>query len=296
LTDLPLISVLIPVYNAEDELIDSIKSITNQSYTNLEIIIIDDCSTDFTAEKLLELTDNRIKIFKNECNLQIAATLNKGMQLCQGKYVARMDADDYSLPDRIMKQYLFLEKNPDYLLVGSYYFAETNGQNLGVRKQVTGYKRLRSKLLFGNNICHPSIMINREVWLHNKLSYNVSLKYAQDYDLWTRAIKECKMTNLKEPLIIYRKNIRNTNLIKSIIVNENFNNSLIVYIKSTFKDLSILESEELFKFFRRPIFLSRPKAFKLYLKSLSIIFKPDNFDKLDYFFRINNQLFKNIMK
>lgn len=292
----PLISVLIPVYNAEDEILDSVNSIIQQTYSNLEIIIIDDCSNDSTLERLRNISDSRLKIFKNKRNLQIAATLNRGMKVCKGKYVARMDADDYSMPDRLMKQYQFLETNPDYLLVGSSYLVEEDGKKLGIRKQVSGYKRLRSKLLFGNNICHPSILINKHIWFKHNLSYNANFKYAQDYDLWTRAIINCKMTNLQEPLIIYRRSDKKEDLRKADIIKENFRKSLMNYIKLTFDGLTNKETEDLYEFFRNPKSLSRILLIKFYLKSLRIIFKPKNFNRLDYFLRVNNQLLKGFNK
>ena len=119
----PLISVLIPVFNVELYVRQAINSITNQTYKNLEIIIVDDCSADSTYNivKQLQESDNRIKLFRNSKNLKIAETLNYALSQASGEYIARMDGDDYSDPTKIEKQYTFLLNNPDFVLVGTNY-------------------------------------------------------------------------------------------------------------------------------------------------------------------------------
>ena len=117
----PLVSVIIPCYNAEKYVESSIRSIMSQTYRNLEIIITDDCSTDGTFEILQKLVkeDSRIKLYKNEINLKIVKTLNNMIEVSLGKYIARMDADDISLPKRIEKQVAFLEQNTDISFLGT---------------------------------------------------------------------------------------------------------------------------------------------------------------------------------
>ena len=122
----PLVSVLIPCYNCEKYVEEAVMSIIEQSYSNLEILVIDDGSTDNTGSILQELAqkDSRIRYIKNETNLKLIRTLNKGIDLCRGKYIARMDADDISLPTRIVKQVNFLEKHPDIGIVGTLSLAD----------------------------------------------------------------------------------------------------------------------------------------------------------------------------
>ena len=112
----PLVSVLMAVYNGEKYLLEAIESILNQTYTNFEFLIINDGSTDSTEEIILSYSDQRIRYIKNEQNLKLIASLNKGLDLAKGKYIARMDADDISLPDRLEKQVNFLERNSTKLL------------------------------------------------------------------------------------------------------------------------------------------------------------------------------------
>src|SRR5690606_37410621 len=115
-----LVSVIIPVYNVQKYVTQAIQSILDQTYKNLEIIVIDDCSTDSTYERVLCLQekDNRLKVYKNEKNIKIAATLNKGISLSHGQFIARMDGDDISKLDRIEKKVKFLKKNRHISLVG----------------------------------------------------------------------------------------------------------------------------------------------------------------------------------
>ena len=115
----PLVSVLIPCYNVERYVVEAVGSISNQTYKNLEIIAINDCSTDRTGELLMQLAreDSRIRVVTNEVNLKLIQTLNKGIGMCNGEYIARMDADDISLPTRIEKEVRFLEENNDHVIV-----------------------------------------------------------------------------------------------------------------------------------------------------------------------------------
>ena len=118
-----LVSVIIPCYNAEKYLRESVESIINQSYPNLEIICIDDCSTDSTLAILEELAsrDARVKVLHNSRNMKIASSLNRGLEYSTGEYIARMDADDIALPKRIEKQVDYLEKNKETDICGTWW-------------------------------------------------------------------------------------------------------------------------------------------------------------------------------
>ena len=113
----PLVSVIIPCYNAEKYVEEAVRSIMTQRYKNIEILVTEDCSTDNTLKilKNLEKEDSRIKVIQNKKNLKIVKSLNNMINIAQGKYIARMDADDISLPERIEKQVRFMEENPDEL-------------------------------------------------------------------------------------------------------------------------------------------------------------------------------------
>lgn len=203
----PLVSVIIPCYNAEKYVDSAVRSIINQTYKNLEIIVTDDCSTDgtFAILKKFATEDSRIKLYKNETNLKIVKTLNNMIQLANGKYIARMDADDISLPKRIEKQVEFLEENPDIAFCG------TNAFIINENSKCTGKTSLpitpednKFFLQFYSTFFHPTVMIRSEIYKQNL--YNENFLYAEDYELWARMIfqENLKGSNLAENLFKYR--------------------------------------------------------------------------------------------
>jgi glycosyltransferase involved in cell wall biosynthesis len=203
----PLVSVLIPCYNVENYVIESISSILNQTYINLEIIAINDCSTDKTKERLevLAAKDNRIKVYNNDVNLKLIDTLNKGIDLCSGKYIARMDADDIALPTRIEKEVEFLEKNQDYDVVSTmFYTFRTGSKKKNLYKNPVAFEDLQAYLLFKSGICHPAVMIRRTLFTQRGLSFEKQYLHVEDYALWSKALYCTKLGNIDEPLLLYR--------------------------------------------------------------------------------------------
>lgn len=203
----PLVSVLIPCYNVENYVVESVSSIMQQTYTNLEIIIIDDCSSDNTLQKLQELgiKDNRIKIYKNDTNLKLIKTLNRGIDLCNGKYIARMDADDISFLTRIEKQVSFLEENNDYDVVSTMFYTFRTGKskhNLYLNPK--NNDELQAYLLFRSGICHPAVMIRKTLFSKLGLRFEEKYLHVEDYALWSKAIYNTKLANINEPLLYYR--------------------------------------------------------------------------------------------
>lgn len=202
----PLVSVLIPCYNCEKYVEEAVMSIIKQTYSNLEILVIDDGSTDNTKSILQKLTqkDSRIRYIKNEENLKLIKTLNKGLDLCNGKYIARMDADDISLPTRIEKQVDFFETHPEIGVVGTYI------QIFGVRKSVwkmdTKDKYIRAHLFCNSSFAHPSVMMRTSILRDNRLYYNTDYPHAEDYKLWCDIAQYTKLANIPEVLLYYRIN------------------------------------------------------------------------------------------
>ncbi|MCX7985371.1 MAG: glycosyltransferase [Bacteroidales bacterium] len=197
----PMVSVVMPVYNASQYLKESIESILHQTYTNFEFIILDDASTDNSLAIISSYNDKRIILVKNETNKGITQTLNIGLSISKGKYIARMDADDISLPYRLEKQVQFLENNFEYGLVGGYM------QLMPTEKIVTvpnDDESLRVHMLFHNPFVHPSIMIRKSILDNFRLKYDETLPAAQDEDLWFSIAKYAKISNLPEVLIKYR--------------------------------------------------------------------------------------------
>ena len=200
--NLPLISVVLPVYNAEQYVKDTIKSILVQSYQNFELIIINDGSTDNSEEYIVQFKDTRIKYIKNEKNLKLIQTLNLGLSLAKGKYIARIDADDIALPNRFEKQIDFLENNMEYGIVGS--FAKTFGSEKIKLTFVEEDLDIRYALLTHNPFVHSSVMIRNQILIKNKLSFDLNQLHVEDYDLWIKILKYSKGKILPDILIKYR--------------------------------------------------------------------------------------------
>lgn len=203
----PLVSVLMPCYNVESFVGEALSSIMDQSYKNLEIIVINDCSTDNTLSVIesLAANDNRIKIINNEKNLKLIDTLNKGIELCSGEYIARMDADDISFPERIAKQVAFLEENKDFDVVSTqFYTFKTGHTKKNLYHNPEKYEDLRGYLLFRSGICHPAVMIRRTLFTEKGLKFEKEYLHVEDYALWVKAMYITKLANLSEPLLYYR--------------------------------------------------------------------------------------------
>jgi glycosyltransferase involved in cell wall biosynthesis len=200
-----LVSIILPVYNADGFLRQAIESIINQTYSNLEIIIINDGSTDESHKIISEyLSDERV-IYINRENRGLVHSLNEGISISRGTFIARMDADDVSHPDRIYQQILFFEKNKDYALVGTrVVLIDEKDNKLGACFRPTNYKRLLTYALYGSPFAHPTVMFNTKVIDKNRIIYNRDQYPIEDLDLWLRIIKEYKCGNLKERLLSYR--------------------------------------------------------------------------------------------
>jgi len=199
----PKISVIMPVYNAEKFLDESIKSILSQTFQDSEFIIINDGSMDNSLKIIKEYArkDKRIVLINNAKNLGLQKTLNKGLKAASGRYIARMDADDISLPNRLGIQYNYLEKHPEiFLLGGSAIVIDEEGKRMGSFRKQDNPSRVRKKLGKSNSIIHSSIVFRNE-----GLSYREKFKTSEDYDFYLRALSSGKkITNLSDFLIKYR--------------------------------------------------------------------------------------------
>lgn len=201
--DNPLVSVILPVYNAQDYLKESIDCILNQSYKNLEFIIINDGSKDNSEKIILSYSDPRIKYVYHD-NRGLAETLNVGLSLAIGKYIARQDQDDISLVDRIKKQVEFLEKNPTILLVGTHakIFSESSSE-VRFHNHATHPAILKFDLLFDNPFVHSSVMFRKKD-IDIIGDYNTDRSFFEDFELWSRFSQKGSLANLGEVLVEYR--------------------------------------------------------------------------------------------
>ena len=199
----PLVTVLMPVYNGEKYLEEAIKSILNQTLRDFEFLIIDDGSTDKSAQIIKSFNDPRIRLERNKTNLGLIATLNKGLGLSKGKYIARMDCDDMSLPKRLSVQVNFMEKHPEIGVCGSWI------KVIGLRKKFINkyfqkHEELKANLLFSTSFAHPSVIIRKELIDKYNLEYDEQYKHAEDYELWSRIVEYAKMSNISKVLLYYR--------------------------------------------------------------------------------------------
>jgi len=200
----PKISVILPVYNGEKYLTEAIDSILSQTYRDFELIIINDCSFDGTSEILSSYTDARIRIVNNSSNLKLSRSLNKGIELSQGQFIARMDADDISLPERFEKQIAFLESHPDIGAVGCQVKKiDEDGKFIRNLLRETRPEVIKWGLFFGPPLAHPSVMMRATV-IKSAGGYSNDTLAAVDYECWTRLIKVTKFSNLPEFLFLYR--------------------------------------------------------------------------------------------
>lgn len=210
-TKIPKISVIMPVYNAEKFLAEAIESISNQTFTDFELIIVNDGSKDNSLNIINDYKnkDSRIKLLDQE-NTGIVGALNNALKISSGKFIVRMDADDISEKERFEKQVIFLEKENAYLCGTWARIIDENGILLENKKMNYPKKTwLKNKfyLLRENPFIHPSVMFKREVYDLNK-DKNGNLyknyKHIEDYELWTRIVPKYKSINLQEYLLKYR--------------------------------------------------------------------------------------------
>jgi glycosyltransferase involved in cell wall biosynthesis len=211
--DNPLVTVLMPCYNSSDYLESCIESILSQSYANFELLIVEDGSTDDTPKILKKYQDKRIRCITNIVNKGVTFSLNKGLKLAKGEYLARMDADDIMLPNRLALQVDFMEKNPDYGMVGGWHeVINQKGRVIQKLERFTDHNQLKLQMLFSNPFMHPAITIRTK--LLKQLKYNEKFELCEDYELWTRVSSVAKVANLPHYLLQYRlhgNNLSNSN-------------------------------------------------------------------------------------
>lgn len=199
-----LISVLMPAYNAEKYIGAAISSILNQSFSDFELIIIDDGSTDQTESIISSFNDCRIRLYKNHTNQGLAESLNWGLSLAKAPIIARMDADDISTSDRFRIQYDFLQKNADIGLVGSWIegFGDVNKRY--THRYPVDHDAIVASMIFENPIAHPSVMFRKVVIEKLDSAYANRYPWVEDWELWWRFKNVTKIANIPKVLLKYR--------------------------------------------------------------------------------------------
>ena len=201
----PQVTVLLPVRNGSAHLPAALASIFAQTFTDFELLVLDDGSTDGTPEILRAVHDPRLRVVTNPQNLGLVPTLNRGLELARGELVARQDHDDISHPARLQKQVDFFRAHPDHVLVGTE-AVQTDAQDRKafrlLRPATTA--SIRWYLCFDNAFIHSSVMFRREI-VHREFGGYAPSFHSEDYALWSRIARTRETANLPEPLLDYRE-------------------------------------------------------------------------------------------
>lgn len=200
----PKVSIIMPVFNQEEYLKKSLESILNQSYKDFEFLILDDRSTDKSNAIIKNYQDKRIKVFQNKTRQRLAKCLNFLINKAKGKYIARMDGDDISLPHRLKVQADFFDKHNKVVLVGTWAkIIDKKERIIGQFKYPCSYQQIRKDILKYNPFIHPSIMFRKKI-VKDIGGYNEKFTYSQDYDLFLRLAAKYKCENIPEFLLNFR--------------------------------------------------------------------------------------------
>lgn len=203
----PKISVLMTVYNSEKFLAEAISSVLQQTFSDFELVILDDCSKDssWSIIERFAQQDARIRPIKNEQNLGGCENLNKGLRLLRGEYMARHDNDDWSYPDRLQKQFDFLEEHPEVGIIGgSIEIIDVSGKKIGKRIYNLSDNDVRKKIFRYSPFAHPLVMMRKSILDQVGCYYDASFAPADDYELWFRIGKVAKFANISDVLLKYR--------------------------------------------------------------------------------------------
>lgn len=228
----PLVSVLMPVHNAEEYLKESIDSILNQSLTDFEFIIINDGSNDQSHNIISSYVDYRIVYVNNESNKGVTHCLNQGLELCKGIFIARMDSDDISERGRLDSQVSFLKKNRNIGVCGS------NMRVFGEFETELIYPethfRIMEKMFYENPIAHPTVMIRRSLLIDNNLNYPLIYPAAEDYGLWMHLRRKTQFYNIQEFLVNYRYHPKQVRAVENKVQNDSIQKIRIQLILDEF--------------------------------------------------------------
>ena len=206
-------SVVLPVFNGGAHLVEAVESVLAQTLEELELVVVDDGSQDDSGAivERFVAADPRVRLLIHERNLGISAALNHGCRLARSPHIARLDADDIALPDRLSRQLEFLEAHPTVACVGAAVIViDASGRRLSIMQFPTASRVIHSRLPRGNCFAHPSVMLRRSA-LEDVGGYRFD--QIEDYDLWLRLSQRFALANLPEPVILYRLNPRPSSLL-----------------------------------------------------------------------------------
>ncbi|OGR33185.1 MAG: hypothetical protein A2091_02805 [Desulfuromonadales bacterium GWD2_61_12] len=200
---IPRVTVLMPVYNGARYLPEAIESILGQTFVDFELLIIDDGSTDESATVVAGYPDDRIRLIRQPSNRGLITALNLGLELSRGEFVARMDADDISLPLRLSRQVEYLDNHPEVGICGSW--LEAFADDIRTQWVVpTKHDEIICSLVFESVMYHPTVMLRKQLLADHGLRYDALYPHAEDYELWSRCGQYFQLANMDEVLVYYR--------------------------------------------------------------------------------------------
>lgn len=263
------VSVLIPAYNSEKYIGEAIQSILNQTFTDFELLVLDDGSADNTWLEMQKFEDNRIQLLKNEINQGISFSRNKLMDNAKGEYLAWLDADDIALPERLAIQTKFMDENPDVGVCGSWY--ESFGSGSSIVKIPTSHKEIQCRNLFHCNISQSTVICRKNILYKHHLKYDINQNIGPDYELYIQLSSFGLLINLPLVLIKVRLHSKSISAIRKEL---QINNALQVR-KRLLRQLSIQATEEeltlhhqVVKSFENPITLQTLQAIDTWLSKI----------------------------
>lgn len=242
-TPKPLVSILMPVRDGARYVQAAIDSILAQTMHDFELIALDDGSTDETPDILAACDDSRLVVVTQEPR-GLVETLNGGLEIARGTYVARMDADDVAVSRRLELQLAFMESHPDVGIVGSSVrLIDEAGTVHGARPCATDEVEIRWESLLENPFMHSTVMLRSEVLQRHSLTYDDDFRAVEDYDLWMRLLRHAKGANLAEPLVLYRFHEANVGKTAKSIQMANLDRVALRTIREVLPDFDISEQQ-----------------------------------------------------
>lgn len=198
----PLVTILMPVHNGAEHLLEALQSLLEQSLEDFELLLVDDASTDNSVALAESIHDPRLRILRSQERVRLSGALNLGLDQAQGRYIARMDADDLCHPDRLLFQAQFMEEHPHVGICGTWirYF----GKSRNVLKRPLTHEAICAFTLFDSPFAHPSVFLRRELLEQHQLRFDGSYFPTEDFELWTRLLPLTQAINLPSVLLNYR--------------------------------------------------------------------------------------------
>jgi glycosyltransferase involved in cell wall biosynthesis len=204
-TTAPLVTVLLAVHDGEAYVRIAVASVLGQTFSDLELVVVDDASTDRTPAILAAIGDPRMRVLRNDAQLGLAASLNRGLDEARGRYVARLDADDVALPRRLERQLARLRAAPNVAVVGSAVLELADASRVGTMHAMPMLpQEVRWAALFSSPFFHPTVVADRDILDRHELRYDTSFEESEDYDLWSRLLAVADGDNVSDPLVLYR--------------------------------------------------------------------------------------------